>query len=55
MISNQVVSTMFDINTSIHMARIVPFWDRDEDPGNPLGTHLCYVPHPGCDGDYLST
>jgi hypothetical protein len=34
MIDNQVVSTMFDINTSIHMARIVGFWDRDEDPGN---------------------
>ena len=25
MIDNQVVSTMFDINTSIHMDRIVPF------------------------------
>jgi hypothetical protein len=39
MTGHQVVSTMFDINTSIHMARIVPFWDRDEDPGNPPLLH----------------
>jgi hypothetical protein len=44
MIGNQVVSTMFDINTSIHMARIVPFWDWDEDPGNaPSVTCLTQV------------
>jgi hypothetical protein len=34
MTGNQVVSTMFDINTSIHMDRFIPFWDWDEDPGN---------------------
>jgi hypothetical protein len=42
MTSNQVVSTMFDIKTSIHMARIILFQDRDEDPG--LGAHsvICF-------------
>jgi hypothetical protein len=30
---NQVVSTMFDIKTSIHMDIFVPHWDWDEDPG----------------------
>jgi hypothetical protein len=37
MTSNQVVSTMFEINSSIHMAIIVPFRDHDEDPrlGDP--------------------
>jgi hypothetical protein len=33
MIGNQVVSTMFDIKSSIHMARFVPHRDWDEDPG----------------------
>ena len=33
MTSNQVVSTMFDIKTSIHMARFVQNQDWDEDPG----------------------
>jgi hypothetical protein len=33
MTGNQVVSTMFDIKTSIHMARFVPHQDWDEDPG----------------------
>ena len=32
MTSNQVVSTMFNINTFIHMVRIVSVWDRNEDP-----------------------
>jgi hypothetical protein len=32
MIDNQVVSTMFDIKSSIHMARFVPHQDWDEDP-----------------------
>jgi hypothetical protein len=43
MTGNQVVSTMFDIKSSIHMARIVLFWDRDEDPG--LGAHsvMCFT------------
>jgi hypothetical protein len=54
MTGNQVVSTMFDISTSIHVSIIVPFRDQDEDLGNPSGTHLYYVPHQGCDGDYLS-
>ena len=31
MTSNQVVSTMFDVNTSIHMARIVSVRDWNED------------------------
>jgi hypothetical protein len=33
MTGNQVVSTMFDIKTYIHMARFVPDRDWDEDPG----------------------
>jgi hypothetical protein len=33
MTGNQVVSTMFDIKTSIHMARFVQHRDWDEDPG----------------------
>jgi len=33
MTNNQVVYTMFEINTSIHMVRIVIFWDLDEYPG----------------------
>jgi hypothetical protein len=37
MTSNKVISTMFDIESSIHMDRIVFFWDQDEDPG--LSTH----------------
>jgi hypothetical protein len=37
MTDNQVVSNMFDIITSIHMARFIVFWDWDEDPG--LGAH----------------
>jgi hypothetical protein len=38
MIRNQVISTMFDIKSSIHMDRIILFQDRDEEPG--LGTHF---------------
>jgi hypothetical protein len=43
MTSNQVVSTMFDIKSSIHMDRFILFQDRDEDPG--LGTHsvMCFT------------
>jgi hypothetical protein len=37
MTGNQVVSTMFYMSTSIHMARFVPFQDQDKDPG--LGTY----------------
>ena len=39
MTGNQVVSTMFDIKTSIHMARIISFGDWNEDP-EWLGIHL---------------
>jgi hypothetical protein len=46
---------MFDIRTYIHMAKIISFQDWDEDPGNPLITHLFYVPSPSCDGDNSST
>jgi hypothetical protein len=38
MTSNQVISTMFDISTSIHMARIIPHWDWDKYPQNALLT-----------------
>jgi hypothetical protein len=43
MTGNQVVSTMFDIKSSIRMAIFVLFRDRDEDPG--LGAHyvMCFV------------
>jgi hypothetical protein len=43
MIGNQVVSTMFNIGTCIHMDRIIPVRDQDEDPG--LGTHfvMCFA------------
>jgi hypothetical protein len=54
MTGNQVVSTMFDINTCIHMDRIVPVQDRDEYPGKFSGTYQCYVPNPGCDGENLT-
>ena len=37
MTSNQVVSTILDIKSSIHIAIFVPFQDQDEDPG--LGAH----------------
>ena len=32
MSGNQVVSSMFDANTSIHMVRIISIGDWDEDP-----------------------
>lgn len=43
MTGNQFISTMFEINSSIHMVRIVLFQDRYEDPG--LGSHfvLCFT------------
>jgi hypothetical protein len=42
MTGNQVVSTIFDIESYIRMARIVSFQDRDEDLG--LGIHfiMCF-------------
>ena len=42
MTSNQVVSTMFDIKTSIHMARFIPHWDWDEDPGLRIHSVMCF-------------
>ena len=33
MIGNQVVSTMFDVKTFIHMVRIISVKDWNEDPG----------------------
>jgi hypothetical protein len=43
MTSNQVVSTMFDIRTSIHMDQFVLFQDWDEDLG--LGDYffMCFT------------
>jgi hypothetical protein len=52
MTGNQVVSTMFDIKTSIHMARFVQHQDWDEDPG--LSIHSVKLLFPGCEGDHLS-
>jgi hypothetical protein len=34
---NQLVSTMLDIKSFVHMARFIPFKDQDEDPG--MGIH----------------
>jgi hypothetical protein len=42
MIGNQVVSTMFDIKTSIHMAIFVPHPDWDEDPGLRVHYVICF-------------
>ena len=44
MTGNQVVSTMFDIKTSIHMVMLVSFWDWNEDPER-LGL-ICIVSYP---------
>jgi hypothetical protein len=52
MTDNQVVSTMFNIKTSIHMARFVPHRDWDEDPG--LSISLCLTAFSDCEGDHLS-
>ena len=43
MIGNQVILTMFDINTFIRMAKNVLFWDRDENIGL-LGIQFCHFP-----------
>ena len=37
------VSTMFDIKTFIHMARFVPFRDRDKDPGLDAHSVMCFA------------
>jgi hypothetical protein len=52
MTSNQVVSTMFDIKTSIHMARFIQHRDWDEDPR--LSIHSIKLLFPGYEGDHLS-
>jgi hypothetical protein len=40
---NQVVSTMFNNMTSIHMVRFIAVWERDEDPGYLSSTYHCYI------------
>jgi dihydrodipicolinate synthase/N-acetylneuraminate lyase len=45
MTGNQVVSTMFDFNTCIHMVRFVLLSGGDEDPGY-------FLIDPGCVGVY---
>ena len=49
MTGNQVVSTMLDIKTSIHMARIASFRDWNEYP-EWLCIHLNMSLLSGCDG-----
>ena len=54
MIGNQVVSTMFDINTSIRMVRIISFGDWNEDP-EWLG-FICIITYPyAAVEDYLKS
>jgi hypothetical protein len=43
MTGNQVVSTMFDIKTLIHMARFVLHRDWDEDPGLRFHFVICFT------------
>jgi hypothetical protein len=50
MTSNQVISTMVDIITYIHMVRIILVRDQDEEPGSLLVTYQFYEPNPGCEG-----
>jgi hypothetical protein len=52
MTSNQVVSTMFDIKKSIHMARFVQHLDYDKDLG--LSIHFVKKKIASCEGDHLS-
>jgi hypothetical protein len=42
MTGNQVVSTMFDMKTSIHMDIFVPHQDWDEDPGLRIHSVICF-------------
>jgi hypothetical protein len=42
MVGNQVVSTIFDIKKSIHMARFIPHQDWDEDPGLSVHSAICF-------------
>ena len=44
MTDNQVVSTIFDIRTSVYMVRIVSFGDWNEDP-KQLG-FICIIFYP---------
>ena len=50
MTGNQVVSTMFHVKTSIHMARIVSFGDWNID-SKYLGIYLDNFLSSGCDGE----
>jgi hypothetical protein len=52
MTGNQVVSTMFDIKTSIRMARFVPHREWDEDPGLSIHSNIWFS-H-AMNGDHLS-
>jgi len=52
MTSNQVVYTIFDIKTSIHMARIVPHQSWEEDPR--LSVHFDIYFTQAVKGDHLS-
>ena len=52
MTGNQVVFTMFDIKTSIHMVRIASFGDWNEKPKR-LGVHLNMYLSSGCDRGLL--
>jgi hypothetical protein len=52
MTGNQVVSTMFDIKTSIHMARFIPHRDWEEDPGLSVHSDIYFTQ--AAKGDHLS-
>jgi hypothetical protein len=52
MTDNQVVSSMFDIKTSIHMDRFVPHQDWDEDPSLSIHSDICFSQ--AMKGDHLS-
>ena len=43
MTDNQVVYTMFNIKTSIHMARFIPHQDWDEDLGLSIHSDICFA------------
>ena len=50
MTGNQAVADMFNIKTSIHMAKIISFGDWNEDL-ECLGIHLDNCVSSGCDGE----
>ena len=51
---NQVVSTMFDVKTSIHMARIASVRDWNEDPEQLGFISIIFYPQVGME-DYLES